>query len=247
MTSTLIVPAAGFGVRLGKDLPKGLVPIMDRPIFIQLLLKCKDLFDEYIVVVPSGWKNQFEIAYKQETDLRPYSVTFVEQSGGKGTGYAIKSCFPFLNKGTVVVCWADQLGVTKDLFSFCNLQFKDFNVDLMLPVVKKLNPYVSVENIGRGIRFYQTLEEVSGQSDLSDCGVFYFKSQFLEKILTSAETRNMGLTVKSEEFHLLNIIQDFNEFYRYELLLLEDEKYSFGVNTIEEFNSVEERFKHDKI
>jgi hypothetical protein len=57
----------------------------------------------------------------------------------------------------------------------------------------------------------------------------------------------MGLTVKSEEFHLLNIIQDFNEFYRYELLLLEDEKYSFGVNTIEEFNSVEERFKHDKI
>jgi 2-C-methyl-D-erythritol 4-phosphate cytidylyltransferase len=62
------MPAAGGGVRLGTDLPKALVEIGGRPLFIHAarpFLRHPQCV-EAVIAVPAGWESRFQSAVKSE-------------------------------------------------------------------------------------------------------------------------------------------------------------------------------------
>ena len=242
---SLIIPAAGLGKRLGANIPKALFPVNSIPLYLHVVKEAFDLFNEIIVVIPQGWAKIFDEKHNTLDKSISRKVIYVEQTGGRGTGFAINSAITSVTCDNVVVCWADQIGVTSMLFKQCHSYFRKTKCDLLVPVVNKSDPYVSVSSTKTGIIFEQKREGSDKKGDLSDCGVFYFKTKTLIDMLEFSQSHNLGITKNTQEFHLLNIIQDYDREYNFRLLPLNEERYGLGVNTIADANYLETLMKND--
>ncbi|MBD3245009.1 MAG: 2-C-methyl-D-erythritol 4-phosphate cytidylyltransferase [Candidatus Moranbacteria bacterium] len=80
----LILCAAGKGKRLGKDLPKALVPIKNKPIFYYSL---KNVFSskvkKVIIAAPKGWEDVFKTSLKKHFNKKELVKVSYIISGGK--------------------------------------------------------------------------------------------------------------------------------------------------------------------
>lgn len=80
MRISLILLSAGKGRRLGRDIPKAVIKLKNKPLFYYSLLTLQDtgIFDYISVVIPRGYKSVFE-KYIRKYNLKVDSLT----TGGK--------------------------------------------------------------------------------------------------------------------------------------------------------------------
>ncbi|MCP4642828.1 MAG: 2-C-methyl-D-erythritol 4-phosphate cytidylyltransferase [bacterium] len=101
MTTQLVIPAAGMGVRLGSDSPKALVDLAGRPLLSHTLdrFRSQGLAEGAIVIVPPGRESQFRDALG---DTFPDAgLTFVP--GGAERQQSVENGLAVLDPGCEVV------------------------------------------------------------------------------------------------------------------------------------------------
>ncbi|HOK08840.1 MAG TPA: 2-C-methyl-D-erythritol 4-phosphate cytidylyltransferase [Candidatus Hydrogenedens sp.] len=101
MNAQLLIPAGGFGSRLGKGIPKALVPIGNKPILYWTLKRLLNLhwIAPPIIAVPPNCINTFEKEIIQKYNLPP--CTFVE--GGHERQHSVYNGLQYLHKKTDIV------------------------------------------------------------------------------------------------------------------------------------------------
>ncbi len=101
MNTQLIIPAGGFGSRLGKGMPKALVPITGKPILYWTLKRLLKLewVDCPIVIVPPGCIDTFRKEVIQKFHLP--SCNFVE--GGHERQFSVYNGLQHVNKQAEIV------------------------------------------------------------------------------------------------------------------------------------------------
>ncbi len=75
---SLILAAAGSGIRFGSAIPKQFTPLQGKPVYLHALDQLAEFFSQVVVVVPHDWENRIE---SQIRDLT-YRDKLVLQSGG---------------------------------------------------------------------------------------------------------------------------------------------------------------------
>lgn len=107
---SVIILAAGQGKRMKSNLPKVLVPFMNKPMIKHVLDNSKDLGEKQIVVV--GYKSELITE-----ELKNYDVTFVTQDKQLGTGHAVLVTEDEFNdfNGNVLVLFGDSPLISKDV------------------------------------------------------------------------------------------------------------------------------------
>ena len=102
MPLSIIILAAGQGVRMKSSQPKVLHALAGKPMFQHVVDTSLALEPEQIIVVVGHQSDQVRSLVHDQ------GLEFVEQSDQLGTGHAVAQCLPSLNKGNdVLVLYGD--------------------------------------------------------------------------------------------------------------------------------------------
>ena len=145
----VVVMAAGKGTRMKSELPKVLVPILERPMIEYVLDALEQAgVDKTIVVV--GYRS----GLVRETLAHRRNLEFVEQTEQLGTGHAVMTCREKLcpHEGSVMVVAGDspmiQVDSIKKLFEAYHNESAEKRPSCILGTAHKENP----EGLGRILR-----------------------------------------------------------------------------------------------
>ena len=102
MPLSIIILAAGQGVRMKSSRPKVMHALAGKPMLQHVVDTCLALEPDQIIVVVG---HQSE---RVQSMMHDQGLEFVEQSDQQGTGHAVAQCLPVLNKGNdVIVLYGD--------------------------------------------------------------------------------------------------------------------------------------------
>ena len=102
MPLSIIILAAGQGVRMKSSRPKVMHALAGKPMLQHVVDTCLALEPDQIIVVVG---HQSE---RVRSMMHDQGLEFVEQSDQQGTGHAVAQCLPVLNKGNdVIVLYGD--------------------------------------------------------------------------------------------------------------------------------------------
>jgi len=102
MPLSIIILAAGQGVRMKSSRPKVMHALAGKPMLQHVVNTCLALEPDQIIVVVG---HQSE---RVRSMMHDQGLEFVEQSDQQGTGHAVAQCLPVLNKGNdVIVLYGD--------------------------------------------------------------------------------------------------------------------------------------------
>lgn len=239
MSSPLaIVLAAGLGTRMKSDLPKVLIPVLDRPMIEYVLDALAAAGIQRIIVVVGHRADDV----KQLLAGRP-GVEFALQSERKGTGHAVKMAQPLLagHTGPVIVVAGDspmlQGSSVKKLLTY----FEQNHPACLLGTLHKENP----QGLGRIVRdadrnFIGIVEEkdaTAGQKLITEVNMstYVFSGPDLTATLDKLKNDN-----HQSEYYLTDcpgILR--SEGKKVEALPVLDPCESLSINTPEELKQVE--------
>jgi len=102
MPLSIIILAAGQGVRMKSSRPKVMHALAGKPMLQHVVDTCLALEPDQIIVVVG---HQSE---RVRSMMHDQGLEFVEQSDQQGTGHAVAQCLPVLNKDNdVIVLYGD--------------------------------------------------------------------------------------------------------------------------------------------
>lgn len=201
MSLSVIVLAAGRGVRMRSSLPKVLHPIGGMPILSRIVSTVSQLNPDRIVIVHGPHAEPIQKA------LAAAPVTWVEQSVPRGTGHAALQALPWISgSNQVLILYGDIPLITLSTLQRLLEGAQDNAVSLM--TAKVSDP----TGLGRIIRDRnQTVTHIVEEKDATpaertiqeiNTGFFVASSQYLEKWLPQLTTHN-----NQKEYCLTDIIQ----------------------------------------
>jgi NDP-sugar pyrophosphorylase family protein len=117
-----VILAAGFGLRLKPytdSLPKGLVPVLGRPLLEHIFIALPDSITSVIIV--TGYRGEQIQNYFGKTAFGR-EINYISQDPINGTGTAIHSAKPFLTSERFLVVNGDDLYTKEDLTTLASLQ-----------------------------------------------------------------------------------------------------------------------------
>lgn len=203
MTS-VIIPAAGSGSRLGANRPKALVELGQTPLIDFVLRALPSEVQRVVVVVNPSQLNKFE--KWRNSICRSLQIMFAIQPEPTGSFDAVCCGLKEIYKShedSVIVVWSDQVGVsTKTLFNVWN-ELQSARAKLVLPLIQTDSPYVSVDldkDTGRVVRIQRVRDgHTPITNGFADLGVFGFTSDLGEHLLELNENgTQQNLFVNSE-------------------------------------------------
>lgn len=118
----VVILAAGLGKRMGSDLPKALVPTIEKPLIEHVLATVKELNVERVVVVTGHAADKVGACVAsaaQRLEFGATKILFALQEKQLGTGDAVRAALPQLKdfNGSVLILCADMPLVRKETLS----------------------------------------------------------------------------------------------------------------------------------
>lgn len=146
----LIIVAAGVGSRMGKNVPKALLPIQGIPNLIRTAELARHHFNRIFVVINTNAKKtwtQFNLDLEKYHPYIANITNFIEIESGLGDGHALIFAldqigkFGFKLSDEIVICWGDAVFPYKEIFQ----EIKEIECDSgVIPVIKEKDPYVTI-------------------------------------------------------------------------------------------------------
>ena len=138
MTISVVLPAAGFGSRMKQDLPKALTEFESSTFLKWQIDKFKNIAKEIFVIVSVKDVSTFE-EYRKSNNL---DFTIVIQKRENGSYFAIDSVIDVITTEFLIICWVDQVGMSKSLVLETINKIDIFNSDGIVPLLYLNKPYV---------------------------------------------------------------------------------------------------------
>ena len=237
---TAVIPAAGIGSRLGFNHPKVLFPILGKTILEHLLETVGSVCCRVVLVLsPAG----APLVQEKINQLNVQNVSVVLQREPVGMADAILQAEEKVETKNTLVVWGDQVTLKKDTLQACAYCHDSrSNSMLTLPTILLRDPYIHFERDEkqRLTRVFQAREEnIPNKIGENDCGLFFFETKELFRLLKSASKRdNCGK--KTGEFNLLPLLPDFDQLPGNVVTIrIEDESEALGINTREDAEKAE--------
>ncbi len=232
---TLLIAAAGYGTRLGANVPKILYPIKGVSILSRILRNFVGLCQTSIVVTNEKSQKKI-IEYCSDKGIE-LDIQVIKSSRGMADtiAHGIKS----VKSKYLVVMWGDQPAISRTTVSkMIKIMMEEKSICCM-PIVSKKNPYISLNISPQGkIRGILQAREGSTMPDIGigDCGMFSFQTNYLREFL---KKQRVTFGEKTGEWNFLPIIpvidshQDIDTFY------VSNETEALGLNTFEDLIALE--------
>ncbi len=241
--TTLVVPAAGLGTRMGNsDFPKSLVKFQGRALIDWATEAFVSKVNRMVIVIRSEHESFFREHYSNKPDL---TVTYVIQDKARGTAFAVQSGLNSVMTNFALVVWGDHIGASffpqSQIFIFDEQGNKDF----ILPLVHRELPYVYFSRKGpkSNLSFHETKKGSPKIGyGLSDCGVFLFKTKpildFLKDNLFSSDG------YMEEDLNFLSLFGSMQSLgLSIHEIVLSDIKLTYGVNSFQELDQLQRKMK----
>jgi len=138
MSTVAVILAAGLGTRMKSRLPKVLHPILGDPTLLWVLRALPPGLGGAVVVVHHGKERVLEaLAAWQGAGLLPCPVTTVDQGNPLGTGHALQTCVPELDRlgasRVVILCGDVPLTTPVTVARLCAAEALLLAMDLSVP------------------------------------------------------------------------------------------------------------------
>ena len=233
---SLVVAAAGSGVRLNAPVPKAFFQIQHQTTLLEYQIsKFIELPCEVIVVVSPEHSSYLQTLPKWLFKR----CNFIFQENLNGTASAIYSAIKHTDIEIMVTCWVDQVGASLDHLMMTQSLLRQNNVEFVIPLIKKVNPYVVAEMSPAGTISGWNIDDITTQDmKFTDTGVFGFKRI---KMLEVLERNAVALSEKSE-LNFLEILLQVTDSPKTVIPEVFDSNLTLAINTQEDFNL----FKKDR-
>ena len=212
-----------------QELPKALTPFFDSTFLQWQIQKFENISDQICVVVSTEQITQFE-KFRSTNNLKCKIIT---QHGGKGSYFAVKTAVESIRSKYTLVCWADQVGLSKSLIlqTVNNLQFA--KIDGLVPLLHHPEPYVKavIDLDGRLEKWEYRREGDSPGAGYTDLGFFAFNTESLRNSMNSIQNEKFFLSKRTNEFNFLDLLPYFSKTYSLEFLFTQDKLNAVAINT----------------
>ncbi len=236
MKFSAIIPAAGKGSRLGEDVPKLLVEVVDGlTIWDFLRSKLEPFVDNiHAVVSPSGLP--LFIQHNEKNGKGMLCVTASVQEVPRGMGDAIFGDYPArFEAENILIMWGDQLHVSSETIRKCiEAHLASPRPCCTLPLVTAKNPYVEyvMSPEGQLVNILQSREgDVCHPTGFSDVGTFLLSTEGLDEVwkeyLASAESGKLTNEINFLPF----LVFLAKKGWHYNQVLVADPDENRGINT----------------
>lgn len=202
--TTLIVPAAGKGSRLGSGGPKALTDLAGEPLINWVLRAATGIVERLVVVIQPAELPFFE-RWAASAPL-PADVVWAFQEVPEGSLAAVRIGVEsavgsgFADDG-VIVAWADQVGLSARTLRMIAEEIAGAGKTLVVPLSETPSPYVWVElsedqHIARVKRSRDG--DISPSVGLADLGVFGFSAELASLLVSLGDTAG-GASLQGRE------------------------------------------------
>ena len=227
---SLVVAAAGSGIRLDATVPKAFFRIEHQTTLLEYQIsKFNELPCEIIVIVSPKHSSYLQTLpnwlFKR--------CNFIFQENLNGTASAIYSAIKHTDSEIMVTCWVDQVGTSLDHLMMTQTLLRQKNVEFVIPLIKKVNPYVVAEMSPAGtISRWNFDNTMTQEMRYTDTGVFGFKRI---KMLEVLERNAVALAEKSE-LNFLEILLQVTDNPKTVTPEVFDSNLTLAINTQEDYN-----------
>jgi len=238
---TAIIPAAGYGSRLGHDKPKILYPLAGRPILDWLLDALDPVCAKYVLALSPDGEALVEPHARRILGDR---LQVVVQETPTGMGDAVLLGEGLVDTEFSLIVWGDQATLRKETILACAaLHEARPHATLTFPTAIKNDAYIDFERDAdeRLLRVLQKREgESVRESGENDCGLFLFTTGVLFPTLRESFRTGEGRGRKTREANLLQVLPMFERGPGSVVTLrINDPSETLGVNTPEDADRVE--------
>ena len=242
---SVVIPAAGSGTRMDQSLPKALTPFKGSTFLEWQIKKFENISDQIYVIVS---ENQYQL-FKSHRDLNNLSYNIIIQNDGKGSFFAIKSVISQIKSKFLLICWVDQIGLSRSMILHTVTQFLITDCAALIPLIYQKEPYVKAV-IGPNSKLISW--EYRREGDLpkegyTDLGFFAFQTASLKKCIDSIEDEKSFTSRFTKEFNFLDALPYFSQTFLLEFLYTFDELNTVAVNTKSELAQSEKIITKDRL
>jgi dolichol-phosphate mannosyltransferase len=211
MTISVVLPAAGLGSRMKQDLPKALTEFESSTFLKWQIDKFKNIAKEIFVIVSVKDVSKFE-EYRKSNNL---DFTIVIQKRKNGSYFAIDSVIDLITTKFLIICWVDQVGMSKSLVLETINKIEIFDSDGIVPLLYLNKPYVkaNLSESGTLIGWEYRREGAEPSEGYSDLGLFAFKTSSLKKSMRSIKNYSKFESTVTKEFNFLDFLPYFAQNY----------------------------------
>jgi bifunctional UDP-N-acetylglucosamine pyrophosphorylase/glucosamine-1-phosphate N-acetyltransferase len=202
MKMITIIPAAGKGSRVKLNIPKILIKIGKKRVIDLLIDKIKKVSHKILFIVNKKHKNKIkEYLKKNYNNKINFSIALQKKPTGMFDAvYRSSRYLKDYNK--VMVLWGDHIGVQKKTINkICKKKLK--SQTLLLPLIKKKNPYVEYIFLKKKLIKINEVREgdICNKFGYSDLGTFLFFSKNFKRLLKKFKKKKiLGKITKEQNF-----------------------------------------------
>jgi len=232
---SLVIPAAGSGTRMQQDLPKALTQFGDTTFLKWQIDKFKNIADQVYVIISSKDLIKFE-EYRRVHDL---DFKIVLQKDGKGSYFAIQAVIELISSDFTLICWVDQIGLSKSLILETANKIKVSKSEGLIPLIYMTKPYVraNLDNNKNLLGWEYRREGAEPGDGYSDLGFFAFKTNSLRLSMKTVKDFSKFESALTHEFNFLDFLPHFSSSHNLSLFHITDLISSTAVNTKSELES----------
>lgn len=226
---SIVIPAAGSGTRMQQDLPKALTEFRDSTFLKWQLDKFKHIAKDIFVVVSAKDLRKFE-DYR-----RIHNLDFIIkiQEGKSGSYFAINSVIDSIATEFVLICWVDQIGISKSLIIETINKLKVSKSEAIIPLTFVDKPYVKARfsETGGLIGWEYRREGAEPSEGYSDLGLFAFRANSLNQSIKTITDFSKFESRLTHEFNFLDFLPYFSNSYALDFFYNTNIINSTAVNT----------------
>lgn len=239
--NSVILLAAGKGIRMNTNIPKCIFPLLDKPLISYLIKTVKELdfFQNYLCVV--GYQKD------KVMNVVDSEVTFIEQIEQLGTGDAIKYCENNVDsEGFSLILNGDIPLIKKDtLNALIEKHIAEKNA-LTFLTTSLYNP----RGYGRIIKENNNIVKICEEDELNDLesdicevnlGVYVINNNVLFPLIKKIDNKN-----NKREFYFTDIVKLIaNEHLKINAMYINDDFHVHGINDLTSLSIMEKAFSEE--
>jgi molybdopterin-guanine dinucleotide biosynthesis protein A len=201
---SVVIPAAGSGTRMQQGLPKALTEFKNSTFLKWQLDKFKYIAKDIFVVVSAKDLSKFE-DYRRIHNL---DFIIIIQTGNNGSYFAIESVIDSITTEFIMICWVDQIGVSKSLILETINKLIVSKFEGILPLIFVDKPYVKarLSETGKLNGWEYRREGAEPSEGYSDLGLFAFRTKCLKKSIKTITDFSKFRSALTHEFNFLDFL-----------------------------------------
>jgi len=190
MPLSIIILAAGQGVRMKSSRPKVMHELAGKPMLRHVVDTCLALEPDQIIVLVGHQSDRVRSL------MHDQGLEFVEQSDQQGTGHAVAQCLPVLNKGNnVIVLYGDVPLISVDTIQTLLDKSDGTNVNILSFLPQNSQGYGRIQRSADG-----SVEAIVEENDASaeqkkihesNSGILFIDGEKIDDLIGKLDNNNL--------------------------------------------------------